>query len=145
MKFLAEIEIPKYSFFKYEKDKKSNVLIVDRVLSIPCPFNYGFIPGTLSSDGDPLDIFIISLEPLIPGSQVKFKPWGILVCTDQGVEDNKVIAMIEGDPYRDYDYFQKIKFYLTNYKTGFNIIEYKIFNDDMLFSNFIEGKKECMP
>lgn len=144
MNFIAEIEIPKDSYYKYELNKDSNSLLVDRVLPIPCPFNYGFLPGTLSGDGDPLDIFIVSAEPLAPKSQVKFKPWGILICQDQGLEDNKVIAIIENDNYRDYDYFRKIKFYLENYKKGFIIKEYKIFNDDILFKNFIEGKKECM-
>jgi len=138
MELKAIIEIPKHSIYKYELDKDSNELKLDRVLTIPCPFNYGFIPNTLSEDGDPLDIFIVSADIIVPKSEVKFKPWGILLCKDQGVEDNKVIAVIEGDSFRDFDYFKKIRFYLEHYKTGFEILEYKIFNDDVLFSNFIK-------
>lgn len=144
MNFIAKIEIPKNSYFKYEFNKDSNELLVDRVLSIPCPFNYGYIPNTLSADGDPLDIFIISAEPLVSLSHVLFRPFGVLICEDQGIEDNKVIAGIQGDFFKDWDYFKKIKFYLENYKTGFVVKDYKIFNDDILFKNFIEGKKECI-
>lgn len=136
----AIIEIPRGSYYKYEINKETNKLELDRVLHLPCPFNYGFIENTLSGDGDPLDIFIVSQEPIPPFTEVKFKVWGVLICEDNGKEDNKVIAMIENDKYRDYDYFQAIKFYLTNYKTGFLIKEYKIFNDEVLFKNFIENK-----
>lgn len=145
MNFIAKIEIPKGSFIKYEFNKETNALEVDRVLPIPCPFNYGYLKnGPISADGDPLDIFIISAEPIVPLTEVNYKPWGILLCEDNGIEDNKVIAIIEGDGYRDYDYFRAIKFYLTNYKSGFIVKDYKIFNDDLLFQNFIEGKKQCM-
>jgi|ERR1700722_7690253 len=146
MEFLAVIEIPKYSTFKYEFNKDSKTLRVDRVLPIQCPFNYGFIPSApISADGDPLDIFVMTAEPLIPLSEVKFRPLGVLLCIDNGVEDNKVLACIEGDNYVDYSYFKKIRWYLENYKQGFKVLEYKIFNDDILFSNFIEGKTQCLP
>lgn len=142
MDFTAKIEIPRGSTIKYEMNKETGILEVNRTLPIQCPFNYGFIKnGPISADGDPLDIFITNFEPLVPLSQVRFRPWGILLCTDSGVEDNKVIAGIDGDSYVDYDYFFKIKFYLENYKTGFKVLEYKIFNDEILFRNFIEGKK----
>jgi inorganic pyrophosphatase len=142
MEFKAIIEIPRGSFLKYEKNKETGLLAIDRVLPIPCPWNYGFIPSApLSADGDPLDVFIVSLEPIQPLTEVKIKVWGLLLCTDNGVEDNKVIAIIENDSYRNYDYFKEIKFYLTNYKTGFEVKDYKIFNDDILFTNFVEAKK----
>lgn len=145
MEFVAKIEIPKGSFFKYEQDKESGVLKVDRVLSLPCPYNYGYLKNSvISADGDPLDVFVITAEPLEPLSEVKLKIWGLLLCEDNGVEDNKVIAMVDGDFFRDYDYFRTIKFYLEHYKTGFVIKEYKIFNEDLMFKNYIEGNREGM-
>jgi len=145
MDFIARIEIPKNSYFKYELNKNYTNLVVDRVLSIPCPFNYGFMEDCpIQADGDPLDVFVISAEPLVSLSQVKIRPLGIFLCQDQGVEDNKVVGEIEGDFYKDYNYIKAIRFYLENYKPGFKILEYKVFNDMILFKNFIEGKKECM-
>ena len=142
MELVAKIEIPKGSMIKYEFNKESNTLEVDRTLPIQCPFNYGFIPSSpLSADGDPLDIFITNFEPLAPLSEVKFKVWGVLLCQDQGIEDNKVIAGIDGDSYIDFNYFKKIRNYLENYKTGFIVKEYKVFTDDILFTNFVEAKK----
>jgi inorganic pyrophosphatase len=142
MDLVAIVEIPKFSITKYEFNKETKVLEVSRVLPIPCPFNYGFIPSApLSADGDPLDIFILNFEPLVPLSEVNFRPLGILLCNDNGVEDNKVLASIVGDNYVDYEYFKKIKFYLQNYKEGFKVLDYKIFNDPILFKNFIEGGK----
>lgn len=141
MKFVAVVEIPKNSFYKYEKSKYSNTLTLDRTLAISCPYNYGFIKNSpLSEDGDPLDVFIVSADFIPPLTEVKLQIWGILLCQDNGVEDNKVIATILGDSFREFDYFQKIRFYLENYKEGFSIKEYKIFNDDVLFKNFIESK-----
>lgn len=145
MELKAIVEIPKFSTIKYEFDKESKTLKVDRVLPIQCPFNYGFIPSApFSADGDPLDIFILNFEPLTPLSEVTFRPLGVLLCNDNGVEDNKVLASIENDNYVDYEYFKKIRFYLENYKTGFKVLEYKVFNDNILFTNFIEGRKECI-
>lgn len=145
MNFIAKIEIPMGSTIKYEYNKESNTLEVNRTLPIQCPFNYGYLKnGPISADGDPLDIFIINAEPLVALSEVKFRPLGVLICEDNGVEDNKVLASIEGDNFVDYQYFKKIRFYLENYKQGFKVLEYKIFNDNILFSNFIEGKKECI-
>lgn len=141
MEFKAIIEVPKGSHMKYEVNKETGKLTVDRVLPIPCPYSYGYIKnGPISEDDDPLDIFIVSLEPIVPLTEVTFKPWGVLICEDNGKEDNKVIALIDGDNFRDYDYFRNIKYYLTNYKQGFMIKDYKIFNDDILFNNFINSK-----
>lgn len=140
MDFIAVIEIPKNSLNKYEQNKESKVLVLDRVLPIPCPQNYGYMKDLpLSADGDPLDVFVISFEPLAPLSEVQIRPLGILICEDNGIEDNKVIAKIKGDSYQTFDYFRAIRFYLENYKIGFKIKEYKIFNDDLLFKNFIGG------
>lgn len=124
MNLKAVIEVSKGSLNKYEFNKQTNNLELSRVLPIPCPENYGFIPNTLSGDGDPLDIFIISAEPLVHLSLIEFNPIGVLSCEDQGLEDNKIIAVIKNDFYKDYSYLQKIKFYLTNYKKGFVIKDF---------------------
>ncbi len=143
MKLEAIVEIPKASFYKFEQNKETGELVLDRVMSLPCPYNYGYITGLpLSGDGDPLDVFIISADAIPPLTKVKIKVWGMLLCEDQGVEDNKVIAVIENDLFRDYDYIHNIRFYLENYKTGFKIKEYKIFNDHTLFKNFVESNKK---
>lgn len=142
MSFKAVVEIPAKSFYKYEFNKESNILEINRVLPIPCPYNYGFLKDLpLSADGDPLDIFIVSPEPIVPLTEVSVRIWGILLCTDQEVEDNKVIATIDSCDFKDYDYFRTIKWYLENYKEGFKVLEYKIFNDEILFKNFVGGFK----
>lgn len=89
------IEIPMNSNVKYELDKETGVLIVDRVLftSMIYPFNYGFVPNTLEEDGDPVDVLVLSYEPLIPGSVIKARPIGILETEDEKGRDAKIIAV----------------------------------------------------
>jgi inorganic pyrophosphatase len=93
----AIIEIPMNtaSPVKYEYDAEKGVLVADRFLATPMlyPFNYGFVPGTLSEDGDPLDIVVISDVPLIPGCMMKVKPIGVLVTEDEEGKDEKIIAV----------------------------------------------------
>jgi inorganic pyrophosphatase len=98
---MAYIECPMRSKIKYELEKKSGLLKVDRILhsSIHYPNNYGFIPQTYCRDHDPLDIIVIGQEPVAPGSLVEAKPVGGLIMKDQGQEDFKVIAVHEGDPF----------------------------------------------
>ena len=97
------IEIPMNSGVKYEFDKEACVVKVDRFLytSMVYPFNYGFIPGTLEEDGDPVDILVISREPLIPGSVIESVPIGILDMEDEEGPDSKIIAVPKPklDPY----------------------------------------------
>lgn len=89
------IEIPINSGVKYELDKESGVLVVDRILytSMVYPFNYGFIPGTLEEDGDPVDILVVSYDPLIPGSVIKARPVGVLETEDEKGRDAKIVAV----------------------------------------------------
>ena len=91
----AIIEIPMYSNIKYEFDEEHEALKVDRVLytSMVYPFNYGFIPGTLGEDNDPIDILIISNQPFISGSYIKVKPIGIAHMEDEEGKDSKIIAV----------------------------------------------------
>ena len=90
------IEIPKDSEpVKYEVDKASGAMFVDRVLttSMRYPCNYGYIPHTLAGDGDPVDVLVVMPVPLIPGSVIRVRPIGMLAMTDEAGEDTKVIAV----------------------------------------------------
>lgn len=110
-------EVPKGSFHKYEIDKETNALTLDRVLNYPFPSNYGFIMNTLSEDGDALDIFLLSDEPLIPLSQIKLELIDVCLVTDGGVNDHKLICRIKGDVNTGYSLFQnEIIYFLRNYK-----------------------------
>jgi inorganic pyrophosphatase len=90
------IEIPMNSEpVKYEVDKESGAIFVDRVLTTPMryPCNYGYIPHTLSGDGDPADVLVVMPLPLIPGSVIRCRPIGMLKMTDEAGEDTKLIAV----------------------------------------------------
>ena len=80
---------------KYEMDKASGALVVDRFLYTPMryPGNYGFIPGTLSGDGDPCDVLIANTRAIAPGAIMSAKPIGVLVMEDNAGEDEKIIAV----------------------------------------------------
>ena len=89
------IEIPLGSYIKYEVDKETGLLFVDRILytATHYPFNYGFIPATLEEDGDPVDVLVLGYEPLLPGSVIEVKPIGILEMEDEEGPDAKIIAI----------------------------------------------------
>ncbi|MEZ5850172.1 MAG: inorganic diphosphatase [Hyphomicrobiaceae bacterium] len=80
---------------KYEMDKASGTLVVDRFLYTPMryPGNYGFIPHTLSADGDPIDVLVCNTRAIIPGAVMNCRPVGVLVMEDDGGGDEKVIAV----------------------------------------------------
>jgi inorganic pyrophosphatase len=96
----AVVEIPKGSRNKYEMDHKSGEIYLDRVLfsSVHYPTDYGFIPSTKSSDGDPLDVLIIVEEPTFPGCRIKIRPVGVLLMQDEKGIDEKVLAVPAADP-----------------------------------------------
>ncbi len=93
------IEIPKNCRAKYELDKESGMLILDRVLysSINYPANYGFIPKTYCDDGDPLDILVISQIDIVPMCLVEAKVIGVMQMMDAGETDDKIIAVAAND------------------------------------------------
>ena len=111
--FLAVIEIPKGSKKKYELDKKSGLLMVDRILytSTHYPANYGFIPKTLADDGDPLDVLVLCNEVIDPLVLVPCYPIGVISMIDNGRNDEKIIAIPFEDPsynaYRSIDALPK--------------------------------------
>ena len=98
--FIACIEISKGSKKKYELDKETGLIILDRILytSTHYPANYGFIPKTYSGDNDPLDVLVLCQETLEPMSLVKCKPIGVVLMIDGGEVDEKIIAVVEHDP-----------------------------------------------
>ena len=96
----AIIEIPKGSKAKYELDKKSGLIKMDRILfsSVQYPANYGFIPQSYCEDNDPLDILVLGQETAVPLCIMRARPIGVMKMLDQGEADDKVIAVHADDP-----------------------------------------------
>ena len=103
--FMAVIEIPKNSKIKYELNKETGILEMDRILytSTHYPANYGFIPRTYADDGDPLDVLVLCSETLLPMTLVRCYPIGVIRMIDNGRHDDKIIAIPCNDPtYNSY-------------------------------------------
>lgn len=94
------IEIPRGSKNKYEIDKETGLIALDRVnhTAQAYPFDYGFVPQTLWDDGDALDVVLLTTEPLLPGILVRARPVAIMPMVDDGDPDEKIIAVPVGDP-----------------------------------------------
>ena len=125
--FLCVIEIPKGSRKKYELDKETGYIILDRVLytSTHYPANYGFIPRTYGDDNDPLDVLLICAEDLEPLTLVRAYPIGVITMVDNGHSDEKIIAIPFNDPnynmYKSIDelprhIFDEMRHFFTVYK-----------------------------
>ena len=99
--FVAVIEIPKGCSNKYELDKESGMLKLDRVLytSTHYPANYGFIPRTYAEDNDPLDVLVICQESVYPLTLMEVYPIGVLKMVDDNSKDEKIIAVAKNDPF----------------------------------------------
>ena len=126
--FSAVIEIPKGSHCKYELDKYTGLLRLDRVLytSTHYPANYGFIPRTFADDGDPLDVLVLCSEKILPMTLVECKPIGLLNMIDGDSRDEKIIAVPLNDPnYSTYSdiqdlpkhVFEEIQHFFAVYKS----------------------------
>ncbi len=98
--FQAVIEIPLGSNVKYELDKASGLLKVDRIIhsAVFYPANYGFIPQTYADDNDPLDVLVLCQEPVQPLALIKARAIGLMTMIDSGASDDKVIAVATNDP-----------------------------------------------
>ena len=125
--FIATIEISKGSKKKYELDKETGLIILDRILytSTHYPANYGFIPRTLGDDKDPLDVLVICSEEIEPMSLVRCYPIGVMYMRDNGDMDEKIIAIPYNDPtynhYTDIEQlpehiFEEIQHFFSVYK-----------------------------
>lgn len=144
--FSAVIEISKGGKNKYELDKATGMLKLDRVLytSTHYPANYGFIPRTLAKDNDPLDVLILCSESILPFTLVECYPIGVLQMVDEGLDDEKIIAVCKTDPfyntYKDVSelpkhLFDEIKHFYEVYKS----LEYK-----ETVVEKIEGREEAI-
>lgn len=105
------IEIPKDSEpVKYEVDKETGAIFVDRILSTPMryPCNYGYVPHTLCGDGDPVDVMVILPLTLIPGSVIRCRPVGMLKMKDEAGEDTKLVAVPVDKVFSGYTHIQDI-------------------------------------
>ena len=125
--FICVIEIPKGSKKKYELDKETGLMMLDRILytSTHYPANYGFIPRTYGDDGDPLDVLLICAESIEPMTLVRAYPIGVISMIDNGRHDEKIIAIPFNDPnynhYRNIEelphhIFEEMRHFFTVYK-----------------------------
>lgn len=125
--FVAVIEISKNSKNKYELDKETGLLRLDRILytSTRYPANYGFIPRTYCGDHDPLDVLVLCNEEIVPMAMLECKPIGVLIMKDNDEDDEKIIAVCKNDPnlnsYNDVaelpsHIFEEIVHFFTVYK-----------------------------
>lgn len=105
--FMAVIEIPRGSSVKYELDKATGLLRLDRMLhsAVYYPANYGFIPQTLAEDDDPLDVLVLCQEPVDPLTLVEARAIGLMTMVDSGKRDHKVLAVATHDP--EYNSFRE--------------------------------------
>lgn len=153
--FVAVIEIPKGSKIKYELDKETGLIKLDRILytSTHYPANYGLIPRTYADDGDPLDVLVLCSETLYPMTLVRCYPIGVIRMIDSGRHDDKIIAIPFDDPnyniYKDIDevpkhvfdemiHFFKVYKELENKTTAVDEIEHAESAKDII-SNDIEN------
>lgn len=124
----AIIEIPRGSRAKYEVDKESGLIKLDRVIyaSMYYPLNYGFIPGTMGEDHDPLDIVVLTQVSVVPLCLIPSKVIGVMQMVDRGEADDKIIAVAEQDPSVSHindvkdlpEYLRaELKHFFENYKT----------------------------
>lgn len=121
---VAIIEMPKGTTLKLERTKTLlRQLRVDRELRVPVPASYGYIPQTLAGDGDPLDVFVISESSIPPLCEVSLEIIGALVCTDNGEQDDKILAVVNGSTASVHEDIRAIRSYLRTYKPGFVVGE----------------------
>ena len=109
--FSAVIEIPSGSSVKYELDKHSGLIRLDRVLysAVYYPANYGFIPQTLAEDDDPLDVLVFCQEPVVPLTLIESRTVGLMTMMDAGKKDHKIISVATKDPeFNSYTQFSEM-------------------------------------
>ncbi len=131
--FTVVIEIEKGSKNKYELDKETGLIILDRILhtSTHYPANYGFIPRTYADDGDPLDVLVLCSQPIAPMTLVRCYPIGVISMVDNGKADDKIIAIPFSDPaYNSYTDISQLPKHIFDEMVHF----FKVYKD-------LEGKE----
>ncbi len=140
--FMAVIEITKGSKKKYELDKETGVLMLDRILytSTHYPANYGFIPRTYGDDLDPLDVVVICSEKIDPMTLVRCYPIGVITMKDSGKLDEKIIAIPFNDPnYNSYRDISELPKHVFDEMTHFFMV-YKNLEDKETVVDEVQGK-----
>ena len=143
--FRAVIEIPKGSKVKYELDKATGLLYLDRVLhsAVHYPANYGFLPRTFCDDGDPLDVLVLGQEPVVPLCTLRARAIGVLTMSDDKGQDDKIIAIHLDDP--EYEHYHDIAELpphrlreLERFFLDYKVLEHKTVNVDQF-----RGRREA--
>ncbi len=144
--FICVIEIPKGSKKKYELDKESGYIILDRILytSTHYPANYGFIPHTYGDDKDPLDVLLLCSEPLEPLTLVRAYPIGMIAMIDNGNNDEKIIAIPYNDPtYNHYTNIDQLPKHIFDEMRHFFKV-YKNLENKETAVNEVSGKEDAL-
>lgn len=144
--FLAVVEIEKGSKKKYELDKETGLIKLDRILytSTHYPANYGFIPRTLADDGDPLDVLILCNEPIDPLVLVRVYPIGVITMIDNGRNDEKIIAIPFEDPtFNSYKNIEELPAHIFDEMSHFFKV-YKQLEDKETAVNEVMGRQAAV-
>ncbi|MBR6408480.1 MAG: inorganic diphosphatase [Clostridia bacterium] len=142
--YIAVIEIPKGSKVKYELDKQTGLLRMDRILftSTHYPANYGFIPRTLADDDDPMDVLVLCSEPLLPMTLVRCYPIGVMTMLDSGKLDEKIISIPYGDPtYSCYKEINQLPSHILDEIRHFFTVYKELEGKDTLVDEFSDAAK----
>ena len=145
-KFFACIENSLGSKAKYELDKETGMLKLDRILytSTHYPANYGFIPKTYAEDNDPLDVLVLCNESIIPLTIVECKPIGVMHMIDNGQADEKIIAVCLNDPfYKDYNSIKDLPAHVSEEIKHFFTVYKSLEGKETVVDNELEGAEEA--
>ena len=143
--FRAVIEIPKGSKVKYELDKVTGLLTLDRVLhsAVHYPANYGFLPRTFCGDGDPLDVLVLGQEPVVPLCVLRARAIGMLAMSDDKGEDDKIIAIHVDDPeYAHYRDVSDLPLHRLRELERF-FLDYKVLEDKVVNVQDLRGRQDA--
>ncbi|PYN06954.1 MAG: inorganic pyrophosphatase [Candidatus Rokuibacteriota bacterium] len=143
--FRAIVEIPKGSKVKYELDKRTGLLWVDRVLhsAVHYPANYGFLPQTYCEDGDPLDVLVLGQEPVLPLSILRARAIGVLTMRDEKGQDDKIVAVHVDDPeYAHYTDIAELPPHRLRELERF-FLDYKVLEDKTVEVDRFRGRAEA--
>src|SRR5262245_59006811 len=144
--FRCVVEIPKGSKIKYELDKKTGLLWLDRVLhsAVHYPANYGFLPQTFCDDGDPLDVLVLGQEPVVPLCILRARAIGVMTMKDEKGRDDKIIAVHIDDPeYSDYRDVSELPAHRAREIKRF-FLDYKVLENKVVDVDDIRGREEAV-